>query len=220
MPQIDREGRYKGNEIDRGVEQKTTGTIQAAVRFLVVEAFNPETQAWEDWSGYNMEATRYETIRNKDGNLNEIGMSNLIQHLGWDGASLESFQNGELKQGVEFYVGMSKGGNGYEPRLEVKWPGGELKKMEASEIKALDFQLGAKFRAMNRPAPAKTAPSRTASRTAPRVAAPPAGDDNVPEPGAIDEEAEVAMAEANDPPKPAPRTAPPRRAPARPVGGH
>jgi hypothetical protein len=96
MQQVDREGYFRGTIQVYLLEQsEKTGTYNLSIQVLFDEHYytDPATNetGWVGWP-YEHGAYGYLNLVKKDQKLNDINMTNLIEHAGWDG-NFESMGN-------------------------------------------------------------------------------------------------------------------------------
>ena len=93
MKPIDRVGTFQADIIEYGLQKYESGAVAVAVKCLIRSQWNPESQLWDDWSGYEQhEAGGFLNVVKKDGTLNSNQVEALVQHAGWDG-QLSSIAN-------------------------------------------------------------------------------------------------------------------------------
>jgi hypothetical protein len=157
-------GLFRGKITSLGLKENASGSIQVPIRCVATAMYNPESNIWEDWSQYgDYSILGWPTIRNKDGQPNEIWAEMLIRALGWDGQIVELAEIDNNRWNdcqFEIITDQWKG----EDRLKVsalypynrdpvKEPaggggGGGLGNVESSRAQQLDNEMGGALRAI------------------------------------------------------------------------
>ena len=164
MALIDRPGTFRGNIVESSFGTTKNGYPQFVAKFQATQMYDQETKQWLDWSQYEeTEITGYLVLAGKDGNFGK-NAEQLMKALGWSGTSFSELDEADYsKTLVQFRVAMDNY-NG-KPTLKVVWvdnanaePGSSLKKMDKSEVKALDAKFAKAFKALTGGAKPKSVP--------------------------------------------------------------
>jgi hypothetical protein len=92
--ECDREGQFRGRITNYGLRKaKETKSVGVTITALLDEIWNAESEAWEPWAEYGMEATGTIWVIGKEGKVNQLGVESLMKHAGWD-ADFEAIANG------------------------------------------------------------------------------------------------------------------------------
>lgn len=86
---IDRTGTFRGQISSYELREYQSKAVAVAVSADIHEAWNEETQEWEDWRQYDVEAKGDLFVIKKNGSPNQSQVEALIQYAGWNG-DLES----------------------------------------------------------------------------------------------------------------------------------
>lgn len=197
---IDRIGDFRGQIVWAIVKPPyDSGAEAIEIVARIDEAWNYETEEWEDWRQYDMEVEGLLFVYGKGGKPNQTQITALHSHAGWDGTytsiSAETWKPSPCQFSVEEdeYKG--------KVRYRIAWlnaydgpVGGSTKPLPLDKAKALDAQHGGSVRAIignakrNATAPTgkpqspppQTAPPLTAEQTKVEVAESKPGDDDIP----------------------------------------
>lgn len=88
MPQeLDRAGQFRclGGAQKWLEDSKTSKSLSLMFAFQISQWWNPETSAWEDWTGYEVVTIGRQVLLKADGSRFEAGFQRLRDVLGWDG---------------------------------------------------------------------------------------------------------------------------------------
>lgn len=199
-----RDGVFHGFITEKAVA--TTGknnlvTFQAKYR-LTEERVNGEWYALREDEPF--EITGYHYLEKKDGTVNTNTVDQLKDAIGWDGADPFWLDDADLS-GACVTLKIEREEWEGKVRPKVKWlsnendtGGGDIKRLDDAERRAIKNRIGAKFKAVAGGTAVKTAPPMTAAPTRPaspasspkRAAAPTRAKAPTPEP-----ETAVAVAE-------------------------
>lgn len=197
---VDRKGSFRAEIREYGLQEKDSGAVGVRIRCHLLECWDSENEAWDDWREHNIEAWGTVWIVKKDGTINNTGVDSLVKNAGWDGelASIvnstwqptpcqvstdENTYKGETTYPISFV-------NDYD-----RVPGANVGNVDGDGLKKLQARFGSSLRAVagnakrNSPTavpaspmpkrPTKAAPVSNGSATA--VAPPPANaDDEIP----------------------------------------
>ena len=196
---IDREGTFRGRITSYGVyEPGKDGSKSVAIGITVAidEMFDRETEEWQDWREYQLEAEGNVWIIKKDGSINQKTAEKFMATTGWNG-DLASVANGTFEPRP---CGISVERDEYrnEVRFRIAWvndydstPGGGGF-ADAERTKQLQSQFGNQLRAI----------AGNVKRNAPKPAGKPA---DPPKPAATEPAAEPPAEPAAEPvPEPVP----------------
>lgn len=165
---IDREGIFRGIIGEYGLSERDSGAVALTLKAKLEEIWNPESQTWEDWKSYDVEASGDLWIVKKDGQLNRGQIESLCRHAGWDG-NMTALVNGEwTPHRCQFSIKRDE----YEGKIRFRISfindhdrtPGQLGNIDEAKAKALQSRFGGDLRAIagnikrNGPAP-MSAPS-------------------------------------------------------------
>ena len=152
MPKIDRSGHFLAEIIPKSREMvhiQKTGTIFAKFVCAITDWWNEETESWEDWQEFDMEADAFLCLVKKDGTLNESQIKALGAYAGWDGdwGSFDGWTPTPIRIDVQF------NSYGEEGSFQVSWvndhsttPSSGV--LSTDEAEALKMKHGASVRAI------------------------------------------------------------------------
>ena len=180
---IDRSGTFRVKEIDRALGQTAKQNLpQLAMRVAILEYYNAQGEAWEDYSKYGMEANAYfvllYTPKGKSTFQTTLSYDQLMKVFNWDGRSFEELTTMDAPE--VFMIRVEDNDPEYADKTPfvVNWidnkdadPRGGLKKLDTKAVKALDKKFSAVLNKSGKPATAKKAPS-VASKKAEKPAVP------------------------------------------------
>lgn len=87
--QIDREGIFRANIINYGVQNFDSGSVGIAVTADLTAMWMPPADGnegyWDDWSSYGYQADGTIIVVKKDGTMHKPQVEALCRHAGWDG---------------------------------------------------------------------------------------------------------------------------------------
>jgi hypothetical protein len=83
---LNQAGVFRGLITDYSLRKFDSGAVAIAVVANILQAWNPDTQEWDDWQQYEVQATGSLFIVKKDNRgINQNQVQSLIKHCGWDG---------------------------------------------------------------------------------------------------------------------------------------
>lgn len=85
--EFDREGEFRGEIIDYGLQKaRESESLSVALKVRILEAYNFETEQWDDWRAYEpYEGFGNVWIIKKDGSPNQNAIESLVKFAGWSG---------------------------------------------------------------------------------------------------------------------------------------
>ncbi len=174
MSQIITEATFRGNIVEKAVGKSKSGLPQFVVKLVATEAWDDDAQDWVDWTPYDEnEITGYFILYSKK-NEPTLNATQVMVATGWDGQSFSVLDGCDLS---DLVVQFRVENHTYQEKtsLQVTWidafdavPGMAIKKLDATEIMALDAQY-AKFKPKAAKVVAK--PSKAAAPAKPKPAA-------------------------------------------------
>lgn len=179
MPmKCDRAAEFRGDILATSLNKAPNSkSVFVDLKCRVRDYWNPVTKAWEDWSGYEMDAFGSLCVIKKDGALHEMQATALLDHAGWDGEWGSIGNENTRFNPVRFTTkGRKFTKDGAEQEVfEVEFlnafdstPGGALRSnVQESDVRALSAQYGGAIRAL------KGNAARNGSAPAGRPASPP-----------------------------------------------
>jgi hypothetical protein len=196
MPLPTRIGAYRGRIIDAGVNQTKGGQhSNPKAQFFAVIAledwYDTRDSTWYSVSADNSEITAYLVLEKNDGSINDISVRQIMDALGWSGASLSDLANTDWSnREVQAFVAEDD----YNGRVSLKVkslrpynaePTFAPQKADANALRSMSTRLDGKLRgfAGGVAAPAKPAPAPPARPASPPPAPPAAagkGNDDLP----------------------------------------
>lgn len=160
MPmKCDRAAEFRGDILGAALNKApNTASTFVDLKCRVRDYWNPVSKAWEDWTGYEMDAFGSLCIIKRDGTLHEMQVNALLDHAGWDG-EFGSFGNENFQfKPVRFQTKertFTKDGQTvtvYEVEFINAYdstPGGALRSnVQENDVKALSAQFGGAIRAL------------------------------------------------------------------------
>ena len=149
MNKLEHVGTFKGVPKNCKLVENGEG-LKWVADIAVVEAWNPETKAWDDWSGHDLGITSFETLISAKGEVNKVTVENLRKSIGWDGVTLEKLSGDHdlIKFGTKHATYNGK------TSLRVAWmdhpeaEGRMLKPVDATAMKTIQAKFGAKLKAV------------------------------------------------------------------------
>jgi hypothetical protein len=206
---IDRIGRFRGRPTSGVIKTTKNGFPQFTVNILATEYFDDSTGEWVDWSEYDQSITAFLVMFNATKAL--LNYEQVMKAFNWDGTDLAALQTDDFG---DLQVSFEVEENEYQGKvsLRVNWidtydsepRGGNLKSMDAKDLKSLNAQYSQFMVQKKAAAPAQTKakrktkakPTATAPTTPPPTA-PPAVP-TAPATGLTQDTAWVAVNEASD----------------------
>lgn len=183
---FDREGTFRGEIIEYGLQDaKESKSVAVVVKCQVHEAYNFETETWEDWRQWNMEGYGNVWVIKKDGTINEKSAESLMRHAGWSG-SLNDIVTGDWKPTpVQFVVKSETYKNQTQYKVAFingydSTPGGGIRSVDPDKAKELQLSYGSQFRALAGNVKAKEPPKGKPSAPPAAAGAAPAEKDGIP----------------------------------------
>lgn len=171
MPEVDREGNFQAEIIDYGLKDFESGSVAVSLRVKLTAEWNSETESWDDWTQYDMEAGGDIYIIKKDGKLNDGQVKNLSQYAGWDGSltsiTERTWQPTKCQVSIEsdVYKNNTRHRIGFINEFGRK-PGAKISTVDAVKAKELEARHGAALRAIVGNARRQNGSSPPASRPA------------------------------------------------------
>jgi hypothetical protein len=153
---IDRAGVFRATIQAYSLREEKSGAKGIAVESAMIsEAWNSETQAWEDWSQYDVDAEGVLYVVKKDGTVNQGTAESLIKYAGWNG-DLEAVYAGTwIPTPCQIVVNEEKPNDYHEKsRYRISFVNafdstpGKMGNVSAERAKELQNQYGAQFRAL------------------------------------------------------------------------
>ncbi len=180
MPNIDREGIFRGEVVEAVMRQPKEGSASSIMGLKIrIEQMLGEHNQWVEWSSYGFEVYADVVIVRKNGELHENGCSQLRDAFGWDG-DLDNLPTGRCSFTVKAdeYEGKT--------RYKADWinpyeyvPQG-MKAADEATIQSMKATIGPKLRAffgatkpLNPPKPTTPPSPPPAPGVTPRLQAPP-----------------------------------------------
>jgi hypothetical protein len=151
--ELDREGDFRIEITSYGLYEADSGSVAVNLEANVLECWNPETQAWEDWRQYNVATTGSVWIVKKDGKPNEKGVESLIRCAGWNGRPTSITQENWRPKPCQASCKRDE----YQGQVRFKiaflnpWdrtPGG-MGNVSPEKAKELELKFGSQFKAMH-----------------------------------------------------------------------
>ncbi len=165
---IDRESTFRGNIIDHAVSLTKNEFPQLVCQLDAKEIYDEEEKVWVDWSDVEEnEITAYLVLYGGTGET--LNCTQVKKATGWDGLSFQQLNDMDLSEVV---VQFRTENRTYEDKttLQVTWfdaadaePGRSVRKLDASEMKALD----AKYKAILQNSGKKAAPAKAGAGAKP-----------------------------------------------------
>ena len=158
---IDRIGTFKATVVDHGVSITTNGYPQFVAKFSATEIWDEEESKWVDWSDYDQQITGYLVLFGAKGET--LNCQSLKKVLNWDGNSFKTLAEGDYSSTV---VQIRVAEHTYKDKtsLQVDWidaqdavPGASVKKLDTSELAALDAEYSKLLKAGGKKAAPATA---------------------------------------------------------------
>lgn len=154
--QLDREGTFRAKIVDYGLKKGKDGSqsIAVALKFVILEHYNFNTEEWEDWRGYEEhEVWGNFYVVKADGSLGEFACKALMKSCGWDGYLESVVEKTWSAKECQISVGPNewKGKITYRVEFVNGWdetPGGGIGNVDAEEVKALSARFGGPLRAL------------------------------------------------------------------------
>jgi hypothetical protein len=175
--EIDREGNFRGRVLSYGIQESSSSkSVAVAMRVAIDEAYNHETDSWDDWRGHNVCAWANSWIVKANGDVNEKAVESLAKATGWGGTLQEVMDQTWQPDACQFVVRGEeyKGNTTYKVAFLNPYDapiGGGLNKIDADKAKALQTQYGSKFKAIAANAKRTAAPANGKPKAPPPVAA-------------------------------------------------
>ena len=158
---IDRIGTFKAAIVDHGVSLTTHGYPQFVAKFSATEIWDEEESKWVDWSEYDQQITGYFVLFGAKGET--LNCQNLKKALNWDGNSFKTLAEGDYSS-VIVQIRVAENTYNDKTSLQVDWidvegatPGASVKKLDTSELAALDAEYSKLLKAGGKKAPPATA---------------------------------------------------------------
>jgi hypothetical protein len=154
MHPIDREGSFRGTITDYGLYEASAPSKALGVNITahLKEIWNPESQEWENWEQYELEASGTLYIIKKDGDVNTKQVETLVSLAKWDG-DLESVIN-RTWDPPQLQFSIAGEDHKGKRRYRISWlndfnrtPGGGSN-VSADDIGRLKNSIGGKLRAV------------------------------------------------------------------------
>lgn len=167
---VDRKGQFRGQILDYGLQKVDSGAVGVRLHVRLDAFWNGE--AWDDWSGANVDAWGTLWIVKKDGTVNNNSVDSLVKYAGWDGSLKSIVENTweptpcQVSISEEEYKGEMQYRIAYVNDLE-RTPGANVGNVTSDDLKALEARFGASLRAVAGNAKRNTAPPATAKPAAP-----------------------------------------------------
>lgn len=148
---IDRTGDFRGQIVWSAVKKYDSGAVAIHVVARVDGAWNYDTEEWEDWREYDMEAEGFLFVIGKNGAPNQTQVEALCKHAGWNGSYAAIAREEWKPPACQFSIEE----NTYKDKTSyrIAWLnayGATVgpKGLSPDEAKALDTQFGASMRAI------------------------------------------------------------------------
>lgn len=87
--ELNQTGDFRGEICSYKLQEYKSGAVAIAVLVDIHDAWNSETQEWNDWREHYLQVPGYLFVIKKNGTLNDVQVAALVSHVGWDG-NLES----------------------------------------------------------------------------------------------------------------------------------
>src|SRR3972149_415329 len=152
MQELNQAGVFRGTITEYGLLVQDSGAIALSVRAKIDDAWNHESQGWQDWRGYEVQAAGRLWIVKKDGTINESQAQSLIKHCGWNG-DMTVLSEGWEPTPCSFVVNEEKyeGKTSYRISFinDYNRSPGQVGNVDIEEAKKLQSRFGAQFRALS-----------------------------------------------------------------------
>lgn len=165
MANIDREGTFRGDVLDRGLSISRGGYKQLELQLKATEKYNEQEEVWQPWDFDVCEAQAYLVLFSLDKKPYKNAYQ-VMKALGWDGVSVSALQTDDklatkiqFRMAAEEYQGVTK--------IKVSWvdaydadPNRKVQKLEASDLSKLDAEFSAACKLLSGgPKPVSAAPT-------------------------------------------------------------
>lgn len=151
--ELDREGTFRGRIIEYGLQESDSGSVGINVKCVIDEAYNFETESWEDWREFEFECFGYVNLVKKDGKSNDKSAENLCKCAGWNGSLGDVALGGWKPDPIQFTTKADT----YKDKTSFKVdyinqfdriPGGGIKSVDPDKAKTLQAKYGTTFKAL------------------------------------------------------------------------
>lgn len=160
---LQNDGAFRGKVLDHAVGQTKNGFPQWVVRLGVSEYYDEAEQQWVDWSEHDLVISGYMILFGGEGPCMVVEQGALQRATGWSGESFVELDSLDLSETVVLFRTQWDNYDGKD-RLKVVWvdekdasPTRELRKLDSSQLSALDAKFGLKKPPTAAKAPAKAA---------------------------------------------------------------
>jgi hypothetical protein len=151
--QLSQVGSVRGEIIEYGLFEPESGAVGVNIKVRIDEAYDPETQQWDDWRQYDLETDGCIWVIKKDGTINKVSAENLMRAAGWDG-NLESVARTQWQpKPVQVKVQTDDYNDTTRYRIAFvneydRVPSARIGNIDPEKAKALQAKYGAPLRAL------------------------------------------------------------------------
>lgn len=173
---IDREGTFQGLILEYGLREEKSGSLAVTVRARLDRIWDSETEIWQDWQEYEMEADGFLYIIKKNGEPNNGQIESLVKFAGWDGTIASISESTWHPTPCQFSIEANEYQGKTTYRIayinENNRIPGQLGNVSADKLKALEVKYGASLRAIAGSARMNAKPAADAKMPTPKNSAP------------------------------------------------